>query len=585
MHIHRSQKIQVVRVILSVVILLSIYKLSEDVITYQEKPYDYMLMTQAYEEVLITYMQDVLSINRLSYDNNLTYQKAIGSSEFEFFIFLKESQAPSIGYSNLSRYTGSLVKSPEAERKKTYQVFVSQIQQEKVSVVGFNQHQIDRGKTQMTLDSILENLRVKYPEVEAFYVGLRSDMLDNLEHSLYMKNVVEKIEKQIALQKMGIYGLVGILGMMWLVGGVNAISRSIVHKEVVSMNGLQRYLQGNNQYHLLFVGEFLVYLGGNIIGSLLLIQGKAAFNTTDAKWFIGMLLTGLGIWNVLGITRVVGCLREIDLMKDTIACMARGHMTGEMTYDTKIVFLEEGRNHIRKLEGKYLQILENTEKSEKLKTELLSRVSRDLQMPIKEIIEIIEVLKWSENKVEREVNYIAILEERARRLGVLLDELAEVEGAGREIGEVDLQPINLGDVAQKVIVQMQEKFCERGIKVCIGCDGESIVQGNENYLWRIIENLLSNAWKYAQENSEVRIEIQSVGEYVILYIENQTKECIEMNADLLIQRFVRGDKARHTEGFGLGLAIAKHFVELQRGKLNVAIVNQCFRVEVSLRKG
>ena len=109
---------------------------------------------------------------------------------------------------------------------------------------------------------------------------------------------------------------------------------------------------------------------------------------------------------------------------------------------------------------------------------------------------------------------------------------------------------------------------------------EIYIQADSRYMYRIIENIFGNISKYALENSRVYIDIAKKGKKVQMDVKNISKEILNISADELMQRFVRGDKSRTTEGSGLGISISKSLVELQKGKLDLKIDGDLFKVEL-----
>ena len=133
----------------------------------------------------------------------------------------------------------------------------------------------------------------------------------------------------------------------------------------------------------------------------------------------------------------------------------------------------------------------------------------------------------------------------------------------------------------QTIGEFKDKLEEKELQIETKLPEEEIrIKADSRYLYRIIENLFSNITKYAQEKSRVYIDVEEKEKNIKISIKNISKEKLNISSDELMQRFVRGDKSRYTEGSGLGLSIAKSLTELQGGKFNIIIDGDLFKVEL-----
>ena len=106
--------------------------------------------------------------------------------------------------------------------------------------------------------------------------------------------------------------------------------------------------------------------------------------------------------------------------------------------------------------------------------------------------------------------------------------------------------------------------------------------GDGEWLWRIFSNLLNNSCKYAARSTDVEISVEKSGGKAHIHIVNISGTALSVEGDELLERFVRGDGSRHTEGNGLGLSIAKSLTELQGGTLDISVKGEKFAAIISL---
>ena len=217
-------------------------------------------------------------------------------------------------------------------------------------------------------------------------------------------------------------------------------------------------------------------------------------------------------------------------------------------------------------------------KSERMKTELITNVSHDIKTPLTSIINYVDLMKKPHSTLE-EKTYLEVLERQSLRLKKLIDDLMEMSKASTgnltvEIGQVDaVEAVNqaLGEFADKLDhVGLVPVFRHPQEQVLMAADGKLV--------WRVLSNLLSNAVKYALPNTRLYIDLMVLQGNAVIAIKNISREQLNVNADELMERFVRGDASRNTEGSGLGLNIAKSLVELQHGQMHLMVDGDLFKV-------
>jgi signal transduction histidine kinase len=224
-------------------------------------------------------------------------------------------------------------------------------------------------------------------------------------------------------------------------------------------------------------------------------------------------------------------------------------------------------------------------KSQRMKTELITNVSHDLKTPLTSIITYVDLLKDEGLSVEKRREYLDTLDRKSQRLKDLIEDLFEVSKATS--GNISLNIVDVDVVAlmKQTLLELDDKVSNASLVVRTNYPEEKVVLPLDSQrMFRVFENLIINITKYAQEGSRVYIDVANRTDKVEIILRNMAATEINFNVDEIMERFVRGDKARNTEGSGLGLAIAKSFVELQGGSLDIVVDGDLFKVIIRFDK-
>ncbi|MCX7885162.1 MAG: HAMP domain-containing histidine kinase [Caloramator sp.] len=260
--------------------------------------------------------------------------------------------------------------------------------------------------------------------------------------------------------------------------------------------------------------------------------------------------------------------------------------SGNIDYERKGEILPEFKyvmDDILNIQSGFKNALNEAVKGERMKTELITNVSHDLKTPLTSIINYVDLLKKEglDEKTKRE--YTNILNEKSQRLKQLIDDLIEFSKASSGNLNIDFSNINLHDLIVQSLGEFEEKIKKAELEVVVNCTDKNIlVNSDGKYLWRIIENLLSNAVKYSMKNSRIYIDVLKDDAYGIFSIKNISAYSLNIPAEKLIERFVRGDVSRSSDGSGLGLSIANSLTEALKGIFNVEIDGDLFKVTVKI---
>ncbi len=229
--------------------------------------------------------------------------------------------------------------------------------------------------------------------------------------------------------------------------------------------------------------------------------------------------------------------------------------------------------------------VETSMKDERMKADLITNVSHDIKTPLTSIINYIDLIKRENVTNDKVKEYIEVLDSKSQRLKQLTDDL--VEASKISSGNVSLQweNINLVELVNQTIGEFSEKFEQKRLEVNVKTSRNNLlIRADSRRIWRVIENLFNNIYKYAMEGTRVYIDIRELkGEImqVALSIKNISAQPLNISSDELTERFIRGDESRSTEGSGLGLSIAKSLTEAQNGQFEIMMDGDLFKVSLT----
>lgn len=218
-------------------------------------------------------------------------------------------------------------------------------------------------------------------------------------------------------------------------------------------------------------------------------------------------------------------------------------------------------------------------KSERMKTELISNVSHDIKTPLTSIVNYADLISKEETDNEKIHEYSAVLLRQSERLKRLTEDLVHASKVSSGNVEVQLTLCDIGVLLNQAIGEYEEKLAQSKLELVLKQPKEiTSITVDGRHMWRVFDNLLNNICKYAQEGTRVYIEVKEAERKVQIIFKNISKYELNITEEELMERFVRGDKSRHSEGNGLGLSIARSLVEVQGGSMKLAIDGDLFKV-------
>lgn len=437
-----------------------------------------------------------------------------------------------------------------------------------------------RGKKLIYLDKVsLEGGIVVCLLCIVFFTYLSDITVCKLLHTLFSIPYWNYIDKVVHLS---------IVYVICLIGGFSIIRRYYAHtlwsnsifrnfRKYISLYFLhQNFTFRTIIYYLLFLALNFCLWGG-IFVSALNVDGAAGMILSA---IMGTLLFLLDFW---GFHILFHSAWEQDRINDAVKGISSGNTSYQIDtslFTGKEKVLAESINNISiGLET----ALQEQVKSERLKADLITNVSHDIKTPLTSIINYVDLIKRAQIQDPKILEYLKVLDQKSQRLKTLTEDLVEASKASSGNVRLEIADIDFSELIYQTNGEFEEKFQQRHLELVTSIpDKRIIIEADGRRLWRILENLYNNAFKYAMENSRIYVDLKESedGSTVSFTIKNVSASPLNISPDELTERFVRGDVARTTEGSGLGLSIAKSLTHLQNGTFTLSIDGDLFKAQV-----
>ena len=242
---------------------------------------------------------------------------------------------------------------------------------------------------------------------------------------------------------------------------------------------------------------------------------------------------------------------------------------------------EHGENLNRISEGVVKAVNERM-KSEHLKTELITNVSHDIKTPLTSIINYSDLIEKEETENEKIKEYAEVLHRQSSRLKKLIEDLVDASKASTGNVEMNLEICDVGVLLEQACGEFSQRMFDKNMDLVSKQPQEPVrIMADPKLLWRVFDNLMTNICKYAMAGTRVYLSVEEQKGQAVISFKNISEYPLDITAEELMERFVRGDRSRHTEGNGLGLSIAKSLTELQNGSLELVVDGDLFKVLLS----
>lgn len=307
-------------------------------------------------------------------------------------------------------------------------------------------------------------------------------------------------------------------------------------------------------------------------------------------FFLEMLLVLAGYGSVDGIFVILKAVELLAILYIALNLrmlqkggekLARGDFSSPI--DTKYLIGDFKRygQELNDVQSGLEQAVQEQMKAEHLKTELITNVSHDIKTPLTSIVNYVDLLKKEDIPSPEAREYIAVLDRQSHRLKKLTEDLVEASKASSGVLNVDLQPTDVNVLFSQIEGEYQERLaaCQLTLVTQPPAPG-TVIRADSRLLSRVMDNLVSNICKYALPSTRVYVVSTLSREAVTISFKNVSRDELNISPDEQMERFVRGDASRHTEGSGLGLSIARSLVQLQGGRFDLAIDADLFRADI-----
>ncbi len=261
--------------------------------------------------------------------------------------------------------------------------------------------------------------------------------------------------------------------------------------------------------------------------------------------------------------------------------MAEGNL--DRKADTRKMFwvFKAHGEHLNQISDGMAKAVDARMKSEHLKTELITNVSHDIKTPLTSIINYVDLLQKDNLDEATKQEYIAVLSRQSARLKKLIEDLVEASKASTGNIQINWAEIDANMLLEQAIGEYGDKLDKAGLKVVFtGSDTPAVVMADGQHLWRVFDNLLANISKYAMSGTRVYASVIRGDGEVRMEFKNISRDPLNVSSDELMERFVRGDSSRNTEGSGLGLSIANSLCTLMNARFTISIDGDLFKAAI-----
>ena len=282
---------------------------------------------------------------------------------------------------------------------------------------------------------------------------------------------------------------------------------------------------------------------------------------------------------------IKGWIYQFAQIKNKMLDVAAGNLDANV--DTKgmyIDFEEEGKA-LNEIRGGINIAINDRLKSERMKTELITNVSHDIKTPLTSIINYVDIIKKEGLDSPETGKYLDVLDRQASRLKKLIEDLIEASKAATGNIKFNMEKVNARIILNQSIGEFEERLQENEIELISTVPEEDIfITADNRYLWRVFENLMSNISKYAMPHTRAYIDLVDADGNISFIFRNISRDRLNISADELMERFVRGDSSRNKEGNGLGLSIASSLAKSMGGDMKITIDGDLFKASVLFTK-
>lgn len=307
-----------------------------------------------------------------------------------------------------------------------------------------------------------------------------------------------------------------------------------------------------------------------VVGGVLALMLPISFANDSKGWAV--------LWGIASLTTILYGANCFGRLLEGAKRMRSGDLESKVDDKYLVGCFREFAGELNGLADVAMVAAQNQLKSERMKTELITNVSHDIKTPLTSIINYVDLLEKPHTPEEAQ-SYVEVLSRQSQRLKKLIDDLMEMSKASTGNIQVEIGEIDAVEAVTQALGEFSDKLTAAGLTPVFHQSEENIMLlADGRLLWRAMSNVLSNAVKYALPGTRLYVDVSATQDKAIISFKNISGAQLNISAEELMERFVRGDSSRNTEGSGLGLNIAKSLMELQKGQLQLLVDGDLFKV-------
>ena len=307
-----------------------------------------------------------------------------------------------------------------------------------------------------------------------------------------------------------------------------------------------------------------------VVGGVLALMLPISFANDSKGWAV--------LWGIASLTTILYGANCFGRLLEGAKRMRSGDLESKVDDKYLVGCFREFAGELNGLADVAMVAAQNQLKSERMKTELITNVSHDIKTPLTSIINYVDLLEKPHTPEEAQ-SYVEVLSRQSQRLKKLIDDLMEMSKASTGNIQVEIGEIDAVEAVTQALGEFADKLTAAGLTPVFHQSEENIMLlADGRLLWRAMSNVLSNAVKYALPGTRLYVDVSATQDKAIISFKNISGAQLNISAEELMERFVRGDSSRNTEGSGLGLNIAKSLMELQKGQLQLLVDGDLFKV-------
>ena len=353
------------------------------------------------------------------------------------------------------------------------------------------------------------------------------------------------------------------------------IKSTLIYKICIWIKNKILFVYDNSPAAIRLILIFGIYAVATLVGVALLF--------TDSFGILLGLVMIVGV-NVTSVYFLLKAFKSLKVITEGAKRIRSGEQSTNIPHQ-RIPEFKELSETIESIADGMKHAVSSQVKAERMKAELITNVSHDLKTPLTSIITYVDLLKSEGLSSENSQKYLDIIDTKSQRLKTLTEDLFEAAKASSGSIAVNPEEINIVSLINQGLGELSDKIQASGLSFRANFSSDKLLAlADGKLLWRVIENLISNVFKYAMPNSRVYIETTDIHDSIVVSIKNISAYELNIPADELMERFKRGDSSRNSEGSGLGLSIARSLTEIQGGSFSISIDGDLFKATVVIPK-